>query len=943
MSLRIKLASLFIFVALSILVIGLVNIQLMRGTTQEYTKLTDQNVPVFEALGHIHSSVTKIREETLTVLLLISEAQQSQTTPHQLDQEILEEYEEVEEAYQDFTLWLDHYSALVTDPRRQALVQEIAQVGRDGFEASQMIITLKEQEGSGDTIFGHRDNLEQAEKDIDALLNTAIDLERAAFNANRSQANSNANLTYTINTISILASLGLAIFTGWIISRTVADPITKLKEAAAAIGRGQLDTTVSIHSSDEFEFLGQAFNQMALDLSQTTVSKAYLDNIINSMGEMLIVIDPDHTISRVNQTTLDLLQYEERELIGQPARLVLAEKMVAELFTQETVRNVETTYLTQGDQDVPVLFSSSLLHDPEGQIQGVVCIAFDISERKKTEDALRQREAQLSEAQRIAKLGYWRRDLANNQIHWSEQTYEIYEVSPQVEPTLDIIYSKTLPEDVDLIQNSVQSAIENGATMYSFEHRVFRRDGIGYINSIGHIIREPDGQPLLTYGTSQDITQLKQVEVALQRSSEQLTTMYEIAQLISSTLDFEKLLDSIAESTACLFNCEACTIRLLDKNGQQLNIVGAYGIDQQVMTPTQPKVGGSIVGKTVLLSTPTLAPDLQNNPDFNHPAAIKEGLLSCATVPLKVGLTAIGALDVHSKTKKNAFDQVDLHFLEKLASQAAIAIENARLYAIAQHEIIEHERIARDLEQARDQALEASRLKSELLAKVSHELRTPLGAILGYTELLKNGIFGPVSDQHSRIYHAILDNTHYLNDMVNELLDQAQLESGKIKLNIEAFSSSDLIDPIMARMDILAKAKNLKLKFEVDPALPANLWSDKKRLQQVIANLISNAIKFTPTGQVEVRLYAVGPDHWAIRVSDTGQGIPKEAQNYIFEPFRQVDGSATRQHTGAGLGLSIVKQMVALLDGKIELTSELNQGSTFVITLPVITPERKRS
>ncbi|MCB0180152.1 MAG: MCP four helix bundle domain-containing protein, partial [Anaerolineae bacterium] len=229
MSLRIKLASLFIFVALSILVIGLVNIQLMRGTTQEYTKLTDQNVPVFEALGHIHSSVTKIREETLTVLLLISEAQQSQTTPHQLDQEILEEYEEVEEAYQDFTLWLDHYSALVTDPRRQALVQEIAQVGRDGFEASQMIITLKEQEGSGDTIFGHRDNLEQAEKDIDALLNTAIDLERAAFNANRSQANSNANLTYAINTISILASLGLAIFTGWIISRTVADPITKLK------------------------------------------------------------------------------------------------------------------------------------------------------------------------------------------------------------------------------------------------------------------------------------------------------------------------------------------------------------------------------------------------------------------------------------------------------------------------------------------------------------------------------------------------------------------------------------------------------------------------------------------------------------------------------------------------------------------------------------------
>lgn len=240
---------------------------------------------------------------------------------------------------------------------------------------------------------------------------------------------------------------------------------------------------------------------------------------------------------------------------------------------------------------------------------------------------------------------------------------------------------------------------------------------------------------------------------------------------------------------------------------------------------------------------------------------------------------------------------------------------------------------------ARDQALEASRLKTELLAKVSHELRTPLGIILGYTEMLQTGFYGPLCPEQQQPTREIVDSTTYLTNLIADLLSQAQLDAGRFELKIGSFAPVDILAALYSKMNPLAQAKGLTLILTTAPDMPTVLCGDPNRIQQILINLVGNAIKFTKQGNVQVHFYQPDPEHWALQISDTGPGIPSEAQSYIFEPFRQVDGSITRQHAGVGLGLSIVKQLTALMGGQITLTSTAGQGSTFNIILPLIVEE----
>jgi PAS domain S-box-containing protein len=248
-----------------------------------------------------------------------------------------------------------------------------------------------------------------------------------------------------------------------------------------------------------------------------------------------------------------------------------------------------------------------------------------------------------------------------------------------------------------------------------------------------------------------------------------------------------------------------------------------------------------------------------------------------------------------------------------------------------------------ELVQARDQALEASRLKSQLLARVSHELRTPLGVILGYAELLGDGLYGPLVPQQQNVIAEIMDSTRHLTELVNELLDEAQLEARAVKLQLAPFAPAELLHKITTTMSVLTLDKGLSFHASAASQVPPVLLGDETRLRQILVNLIGNALKFTATGGVQVYFYCPDRDHWALEVADTGCGIPAEAQPYIFEPFRQVDGSMTRKHRGTGLGLSIVKALTELMGGIITLQSEVDRGSTFTITLPLTVAPEKRS
>jgi len=236
---------------------------------------------------------------------------------------------------------------------------------------------------------------------------------------------------------------------------------------------------------------------------------------------------------------------------------------------------------------------------------------------------------------------------------------------------------------------------------------------------------------------------------------------------------------------------------------------------------------------------------------------------------------------------------------------------------------------------ARDQALDASRAKSQLLSKVSHELRTPLGGILGYAELLRDDTFGELNEGQRKAALEIVQSANYLSNMVNELLDEAQLQANTAILREEAFSPAKLLQQAASGMEVLAGKKGLQFNASMDDNVPRELMGDARRLRQIMINLMGNAIKFTREGSVNIRLIRPTDEYWEIRVTDTGMGIPKDAQGYIFEPFRQVDGAITRDNRGVGLGLSITKQLVDLMGGRIVLESEPGKGSAFTVVLPI--------
>ena len=233
------------------------------------------------------------------------------------------------------------------------------------------------------------------------------------------------------------------------------------------------------------------------------------------------------------------------------------------------------------------------------------------------------------------------------------------------------------------------------------------------------------------------------------------------------------------------------------------------------------------------------------------------------------------------------------------------------------------------------QAVEADRLKGLLLSNVSHELRTPLSAIRGYAELLSEEAYGSINKEQKTTFQRILINTTQLQGMVNNLLDRAQIEQGKITFRNSQFAPAALIESTHSALNILARTKGLELTGEIAPDVPATLMGDVLRLQQILFNLTSNALKFTEHGSVQARIFLPDASHWALQVSDTGIGIAAEAQADVFKSFWQADSSATRQYRGSGLGLSIVKELADLMGAEITLTSLPGRGSTFTVIFPM--------
>ena len=245
---------------------------------------------------------------------------------------------------------------------------------------------------------------------------------------------------------------------------------------------------------------------------------------------------------------------------------------------------------------------------------------------------------------------------------------------------------------------------------------------------------------------------------------------------------------------------------------------------------------------------------------------------------------------------------------------------------------IERERLKSDLAAARDEAVEAARLKGEFLANVSHELRTPLTAILGFSALLRRNQHDTCDERQLHHLERIHENGTHLLAIINDLLDLSKIEAGKVSITVEEITPATAVIHVVETLLPLAEERDIDLEVVVHNDLPT-LHTDPLRLQQILLNLGGNAIKFTPQGRVTFTV-APGPEGLTFSVRDTGIGIPAAALPTIFDKFRQVDGSTTREHEGTGLGLSVSRSLAHLLGGEIEVESRPGEGSTFTLHLP---------
>jgi signal transduction histidine kinase/putative methionine-R-sulfoxide reductase with GAF domain/ActR/RegA family two-component response regulator len=298
-------------------------------------------------------------------------------------------------------------------------------------------------------------------------------------------------------------------------------------------------------------------------------------------------------------------------------------------------------------------------------------------------------------------------------------------------------------------------------------------------------------------------------------------------------------------------------------------------------------------------------------------------------LPLLYGDDVEGAVEVVRTGPIGGLGQADLELLQSILTAAASALQSARLYELQR--------------QTAERLAEVDRLKSQFLANMSHELRTPLNSIIGFSRVILKGIDGPLTDLQSQDLASINNAGQHLLGLINDILDMARIEAGKMELVLDEVDLHDTINGVMSTTMALVKDKTVRLVQDVAPGLP-RVRADSMRVRQVFLNLLSNAAKFTDSGTITLRarpMEAVGPysgrlePFVEISVIDTGTGIARGDMPKLFEPFSQVDASATRKAGGTGLGLSICRQLVELHSGRIWAESELGKGSTFTFILPV--------
>ncbi|MEB3310233.1 MAG: response regulator [Snowella sp.] len=680
-------------------------------------------------------------------------------------------------------------------------------------------------------------------------------------------------------------------------------------------------------------------------------------DVLDSLYIFVGILSPNGRVLEINQAPLKFAGVTKESVLGQP--FADTHWWAYSVEVQTTIRQaIKQTQLGKNCRfDIAVQDSEKKLRnidfiihplfDEQGNIRNLIASGIDISDRKRTELALQESEEKFRQLAEVVDAVFWILHLDRTERVYVSPAYERIWGRPCKElfVTPDAWLEAIHPLDRDSVLAAISKQIHG---KYDEEYRIIRPDGqIRWIRDRAFPVKNEQDEIYRIAGIAEDITQQKEAELKLQEKALEEQLLREISQRIRQSLDLQTI-----------FNISCQEIRQV-LQADRVGIFRFYsdsGYDD-----------GEFVAESVIKGFPSALEICVHDHCFGENYAnlyaqgryfvvddiYQNGLETCHTnvlaqfevkanlvMPLLCGTELWGLLCIHQCDGPRHWRPGEVDLTLKLANQLAIAIQQAKLVEQLQQELTERQQAQQQLLISNQELTRATRLKDEFLANMSHELRTPLNAILGMTEGLLEELFGHINKKQRKSLQTVENSASHLLSLINDILDVAKIESGLIELELNSVAIEPLCSSSLAFVKQQALNKRIQLDINLPPYLP-NLWVDERRIRQVLINLLTNAVKFTPEGghvTLTVSQIDSSPNSTQtllrIAITDTGIGISSENIDKLFKPFVQIDSALNRQYTGTGLGLALVKQLVELHGGRVELTSELEKGSCFSVDLP---------
>jgi signal transduction histidine kinase len=413
--------------------------------------------------------------------------------------------------------------------------------------------------------------------------------------------------------------------------------------------------------------------------------------------------------------------------------------------------------------------------------------------------------------------------------------------------------------------------------------------------------------------------------------SRHLAVLHTIGAAVSRSLNLETVLNQAVRKISETLNFDAVWIYELEPEKGVLHLRGQIGLSDEIARGmAERNVESGISGQVMRTGRSLVFEDVVNDASYRELTSagkiISLGFKAAAAFPIMVKENIAGTLHVVSRAKRH-FSQDERQLIQSIAQEIGVAVENARLFA-------EVKKTTSELEKTNQELLDATRAKSEFISAMSHELRTPLHVIIGNADLAHDEFFGPLNSDQKTALQKILRNSRVLLKMINDVLNLSAIEARKMSLDLATVEVEELIEHAQHQVEQINRDGRLEVSWDIDETVPP-ITTDPIKLEEILQNLIANACKFTPKGRIDVRVRNLRErDRVQFSVADTGIGIESEDVRRIFQEFEQIKEAHTGQFDGVGLGLSIVKKYLDLLNGEIRVESEPGHGSIFTFTIP---------